>query len=219
MENSSAWIEPFITGVSTFGTIVFAASGAFAAGRHKMDPIGFILLGSVTAMGGGTIRDLLLDRPIAWVESPHELTLSVVVSLVTYFFIPSRRGQTKLMTWSDALGLSAFAVTGAQIGLVDTKSWGIAVAMGMVSATGGGIIRDLLTGHQPLILRGELYASTALLGAAIFVGLSSGGVTTPLAMLAGFLATLGLRASAIVFRLQLGEPGQLLRVAERDGEN
>jgi hypothetical protein len=107
--------------------------------------------------GGGTIRDLLLERPVAWVESPQELTLCVVVSLVTYFFLPSRQGQTKLMT--------------------------------------------------------------ALVGAAVFVGLSSGGMRMPLAMLAGFVATLGFRASAIRFRLQLGEPGQLLRVAERDGAN
>jgi uncharacterized membrane protein YeiH len=208
IENQETWVGPFIAGVGYFGTVVFAVSGALAAGRYKMDPIGFMVLGTVTAIGGGTLRDLLLEQPVSWVQSPGVLGLTVVVSLVTYFFIPGRTARWTAMTWFDAFGLAAFSVTGAQAALSVGAGWEIAIAMGMLSATGGGVVRDLLANQLPFVLRGELYASTALAGAGSFVGLTMAGVPTPTAMLSGFVATLALRASAIQFGLELGAPGE-----------
>jgi len=206
-ESDTNWVGPFIDAVGYFGTVVFAVSGALAAGRYKMDPIGFMVLGTATAIGGGTMRALFLERPVSWVQSPHELGLAVVVSLVTYFFIPERTARWKAMTWFDALGLAAFSVTGAQAALAAGAGWEIAIAMGMISATGGGVVRDLLANQLPFVLRGELYASTALAGAGIFVGLTALEIDTPVALISGFVATLALRGSAIVFGIELGAPG------------
>jgi uncharacterized membrane protein YeiH len=210
-----SWVAPFINGVSYFGLVVFAVSGALAAGRYKMDPIGFMVLGTATAIGGGTMRSLLLDQPISWVQSPGELGLVVVVSLITYFFIPERTARWTAMTWFDALGLAAFSVTGAQAALAAGASWEIAIAMGMISATGGGVTRDLLANQLPFVLRGELYASTALAGAGTFVGLTALEIVTPVAMISGFAVTFALRGSAIRFGIELGAPGQWWKTAQQ----
>lgn len=208
LDSDVSWVGPFISGVSYFGTIVFAVSGALAAGRFKMDPIGFMVMGTVTAIGGGTLRDLLLDQPVSWVQAPEILSVTVGVSLVTYFFIPDRTARWKAMTWFDAFGLAAFAVTGAQAAMAVDSDWSIVIAMAMISSTGGGVMRDLLSNQLPLVLRGELYASTVLGGAGTFVGLTALGATTPVAMISGFAVTLALRASAIQFGLELGAPGE-----------
>lgn len=208
LDGDGSWVGPFIDGVGYFGTIVFAVSGALAAGRFKMDPIGFMVMGTVTAIGGGTIRDVLLEQPVSWVQAPLTLVITVGVSLITYFFIPDRTARWKAMTWFDAFGLAAFAVTGAQAALAAGSDWSIAIAMAMISSTGGGILRDLLSNQLPLVLRGELYASTVLGGAAIFVGLIELDVATPIAMISGFGVTLAMRASAIQFGLELGAPGE-----------
>jgi uncharacterized membrane protein YeiH len=208
-----SWVGPFIDGVGYFGTVVFAVSGALAAGRYKMDPIGFIVLGTVTAIGGGTIRALLLDQPVSWVQAPGVLGLTVGVSLITYFFIPGRTARWKALTWFDALGLAAFSVTGTQAALAVGAGWQVAIAMGVISATGGGVLRDLLANELPFVLRGELYASTALVGAGTVVGLTALDIGTPVAMIGGFVATLALRGSAIVFGLELGAPGQWWRTS------
>lgn len=215
VENPAAWIGPFIGGIGVFGTIVFAVSGALAAGRYKMDPIGFMVMGTATAIGGGTIRDLLLDQPVSWVQSPRVLALTVVVSLLTYFFIPGRTARWTAMTWFDALGLAAFSVTGAQAALAVGANWDIAIAMGMISATGGGVLRDLLANQLPFVLRGELYASTALAGAGTFVGLNALEIATPVAILSGFVVTLVMRGSAIIFGLEMGAPGEWRIFARR----
>jgi uncharacterized membrane protein YeiH len=217
--SDGSWVGPFIDAIGYFGTVVFAVSGALAAGRFKMDPIGFMVLGTVTAIGGGTMRSLLLEQPVSWVQSPHELGLTVTVSLVTYFFIPGRTARWTAMTWFDALGLAAFSVTGAQAALAAGAGWEIAIAMGMVSATGGGVLRDVLANQLPFVLRGELYASTALAGAGTFVGLNALEIATPVAMLSGFAVTLAMRGSAIRFGLELGAPGEWWKTArERAAE-
>jgi uncharacterized membrane protein YeiH len=206
------WIQPFINGLNYFGDVVFAISGALAAARHRMDIIGFMIVGTITAIGGGTIRDLLLGREVFWIANQGELGLCLTTSLLTYFFIPETAARKKAMVWSDALGLSAFAVSGAQIALSTGAQPLIAVVMGMITGTGGGLIRDLICGEQPFITRGELYASTALAGAATCVGLVRLGVRVPFSMLLGFVVVLGLRAGAVLFRVRMGPPGEFIRI-------
>lgn len=99
-QNQGTWVVPLIEGIGYSGVVVFAVSGALAAGRYKMDPIGFMVLGSATAIGGGTIRDLLLDQPVSWIRSPGILGLTIADSLVNYFFIPGRtRDQGRRDPW------------------------------------------------------------------------------------------------------------------------
>jgi uncharacterized membrane protein YeiH len=202
-----------------FGDVVFAVSGALKAARHRMDVVGFVLLGTVTGIGGGTTRDLLLGRTVWWTEHPFELLLCVSAALATFFLVKKDILQHRGMIWSDALGLSAFAVVGCHIALAYGAPLVIAVFMGMVTATGGGVIRDVLTRTQPLILCGELYATAALVGSlgyAILIKLSlPGGIAEWLA----FLAAFSLRGAAIVFDIRMGPPGEFIRIGGRRGRN
>jgi uncharacterized membrane protein YeiH len=159
--------EPLTTSILAimyFGDVVFAVSGALTAARYRMDVLGFVLIGTITGIGGGTTRDLLLGRTVWWTQDPFELSLCVAASLVTFFFITSDITRRKGMIWADALGLAAFGVVGCYVAHEFGAPFGIAVFMGMVTATGGGVIRDVLTQNTPMIMRGQLYATAALLG-------------------------------------------------------
>ena len=114
-----------------------------------MDIIGYVLIGTITGIGGGTVRDLLLDRTVWWTQNPVELLLCVGVSLLAFFIIPGKVEHRRWMTWSDALGLSAFTVIGCHVALSEGVPAVVAIFMGMLTATGGGVIRDTRYADQP----------------------------------------------------------------------
>jgi uncharacterized membrane protein YeiH len=205
-----------ILAIMYFGDVVFAISGALTAARYRMDVLGFVLIGTITGIGGGTTRDLLLGRTVWWTQDPAELILCVTASLLTFFWITSDITRRKGMIWSDALGLAAFGVVGCHIALTFGAPFVIAVFMGMVTATGGGLIRDVLTNTQPMILCGELYATAALVGSLSYAGLSYLSLPEGIAELLAFLAAFSLRASAIVFGIRMGPPGQFIRIDKKD---
>ena len=198
-----------------FGDIVFAISGALSAARYKLDIIGFLLIGSVTGIGGGTVRDLLLGRDIVWMRDPTELVMCLLAALATYFVVHYRTIPRIVMVWADALGLAAFSVAGAHIALMQGTPVMIAILMGMLTATGGGVIRDLLTQNQPMILCGEMYATVALFGAAIYCILVQFAMPEAVAEAASFIAAFVLRGLAIVFDIQLGGPGAFITMGGR----
>ncbi len=202
-----------------FGDVVFAISGALTAARYRMDVLGFLLIGTITGIGGGTTRDLLLGRTVWWTQDPLELILCVAASLVTFFFITSDITRRKGMIWSDALGLAAFGVVGCHVALEFGAPFIIAVFMGMVTATGGGVIRDVLTNTQPMILCGQPYATAALLGSLSYASLRYLGVPEIAADLVAFLAAFSLRASAIIFDIRMGPPGEFIRFGKTDGDS
>lgn len=205
-----------ILAIMYFGDVVFAISGALTAARYRMDILGFVLIGAITGIGGGTTRDLLLGRKVWWTQDPTELILCVAASLVAFFFITSDITRRKAMIWSDALGLSAFGVVGCHVALGFGAPFVIAVFMGMVTATGGGVIRDVLTNTQPMILCGQPYASAALLGSLSYAGLRYVGVPEIVAELVASLAAFSLRASAIIFDIRMGPPGEFIRIGKTD---
>jgi len=213
-------IEPLgtsILAIMYFGDVVFAVSGALTAARYRMDVLGFVLIGTITGIGGGTTRDLLLGRTVWWTQNPHELILCVVAALVTFFWITTDISRRRAMIWSDALGLAAFGVVGCYIALQFGAPFVVAVFMGMVTATGGGVIRDVLTNTQPMILCGQLYATAALAGALIYALLTYLALPEGVAELLAFLAAFALRAAAIIFDIRMGPPGEFIRVgAPRD---
>ncbi|MGD8480866.1 MAG: trimeric intracellular cation channel family protein [Methyloceanibacter sp.] len=212
-------IEPLSTSILAimyFGDVVFAISGALTAARYRMDVLGFVLIGTITGIGGGTTRDLLLGRTVWWTQDPTELLLCVTAALVTFFFIKSDITRRQGMIWSDALGLAAFGVVGCHIALQFGAPFVIAVFMGMVTATGGGVIRDVLTNTQPMILCGQLYATAALLGSLGYASLLALGVPDIAAQLVAFMAAFLLRASAIIFNIRMGPPGEFIRVGTTD---
>jgi uncharacterized membrane protein YeiH len=187
-----------------FGICVFALSGALVASRKRMDIVGFALLGSVTGIGGGTIRDVMLGSlPVFWVKQPAYLLTCVIVSCLTFFIAHLVQSRIRVLLWCDAVGLALFSVTGAATSLAASAHPTIAIALGVATATFGGVIRDILGGDIPIILRREIYVTAALLGATVFIVGLRLGWTKDVALVAGFAAALVLRAAAIKFDLSL----------------
>lgn len=150
------------------GVAVFAATGALAASRKELDIIGFIFLASLTGIGGGTLRDLVLGVPVFWVESPGFVGVCTAIALLVYFAAPLLESRYKVLLWLDAAGLAAYSVMGAAKGLAVSGSVTVALITGMMTATFGGILRDTLAGEPSVILRSEIYVSAALAGAAAY---------------------------------------------------
>jgi uncharacterized membrane protein YeiH len=212
----------FLTAIDWFGTAVFAVTGALVASRKRMDIVGFILLGCVTGMGGGTLRDAMLGSlPVFWVREPIYLAICAGVSAATFFLAHIPESRTLVLLWLDAAGLALFCVVGADRALVAGAGPFIAVAMGVVSATFGGVIRDILGGESPLILRKEIYVTAALAGAAAFVGLAALGLAAPLAAAAGLAACFVIRALALHYGWSLpvyrARAGRTVEEVERLG--
>ncbi len=181
------------------GTFVFAITGALAAAEKRLDIGGFILLGFVTGVGGGTMRDLLLDRGMVfWAVDPLYILVCAAGAVVTFFGAERLAARRRTLIWSDALGLALFCVIGAAIAWSEGSRPLVAVLMGALTATGGGVVRDIIRNELPLILHREIYVTAALAGAATFVTLVEIELAPPLAMTAGFAVAFALRAIGIV---------------------
>jgi uncharacterized membrane protein YeiH len=175
-----------------FGTAVFAISGAMVAGRKRMDIFGGIVLSVVTAVGGGTLRDILLEGVgVFWIERELYLAVAIITSIITFYILRGIRIPTRIFLIFDALGLSVFSVVGAMKGYAVTESAFIALFMGVMTGVAGGMIRDVLADDIPLILRREIYATASLCGAGIYLMLHRSGI--PL------LAALGISSAAVLF--------------------
>ena len=180
------------------GVIAFAISGALVASRKQMDIVGFALLGTVTGIGGGTLRDLLLGQgPVFWVREPAYLVVCVIVSSAVFVTAHIPQSRYRVLLWFDALGLALFAVTGAERALLAGSGPVVAVSMGVITATFGGIIRDVLGNESPVVLSREIYVTAALIGAIMFVMLSSFGLGCESALGAGLLTGLVVRGMAL----------------------
>jgi uncharacterized membrane protein YeiH len=187
-----------LEGLDYAGVAVFAATGALSASRKQLDLIGFGFLAAVTGIGGGTIRDLILgDVPVFWVEKPTYLVVCVAVAAIVYFTAHLVESRYRLLIWLDAIGLAAFAVMGAAKGLALTGSPIVAIVTGMMTATFGGILRDLLSGEPSVLMRPEIYVSAALLGSAVFIAASLLGAPLIAGSALGVIAAFALRGGAI----------------------
>ncbi|MCF8072566.1 MAG: trimeric intracellular cation channel family protein [Desulfarculaceae bacterium] len=187
-----------------FGTVVFAISGAMSAGRQKFDLSGVILVACVVGVGGGTIRDLVLGYdPVFWVSAPVYLGVAAATGAAFFFLGRWWEPPSRLFLWSDAVGLGVFMVGGAAKTLEMGFPAGMAVLMGVLTAVGGGFMRDVICGQVPLILRKEIYATAALAGALVLVALKKLGLAPPLPSLAGGILALLLRLAAIRWDLHL----------------
>ncbi|MBB5764720.1 trimeric intracellular cation channel family protein [Methylorubrum rhodesianum] len=179
------------------GVIVFTITGALVASRKQMDFVGFAMLGTATGIGGGTLRDLLLGSPVFWTQRPAYLLACLVVSCAVFFVAHIPQSRYRALIRLDALGLALFAVAGAEKAIQAGASGAVAVVMGVVTATFGGVIRDLLGGDSPVILSREIYASAAGAGAVAYVSLAALGAPRELALGSGFLVALLLRAVSL----------------------
>ncbi|MDF3052063.1 MAG: hypothetical protein K0S19_168 [Geminicoccaceae bacterium] len=187
------------------GVAVFAVSGVLAAGRKGLDLLGVAVIAIVTAVGGGTLRDLLLDRhPTFWIADTTYLWVILAATVVTLGYVRFWIATRRALLVADALGLAFFTIAGVQIAEQAGVTGLIAVLMGVITGVAGGVVRDVLTREIPLVMRpGRLYATAAIVGAASYVLLVRWGVMADAAALVGMSAIAVLRFMAILWGLEL----------------
>lgn len=186
------------------GTAAFAASGAWVGVRKHMDMFGVLVLGCVTAVGGGTLRDLILgDIPPFSMKDETYIYLAIAVSLVVFANRNRFKAFEKPLLYFDAIGLGTFVVIGTtkaldfQLGLLGS------VLMGVMTGTAGGMLRDILANQVPLILRREIYASACIAGGILQVVLESSGATRPVAAMLSAVTVVAVRLLAIHYNWSL----------------
>ena len=187
------------------GVAVFAISGALAAGRKRLDLLGVIVLGLVTAVGGGTIRDVLLNRhPIFWLADQRYIVVIVLSALMTVAYVRWRPPPAATLLYADAVGLAMFSVTGAQIAeRAGVPALG-GIVLGTITGAAGGVVRDVLTNEIPLVMRrGDLYASAAILGTGVYFAAAAAGASRGVATWMGMIVVAAVRLASIAWRLQL----------------
>ncbi|MDN3378548.1 MULTISPECIES: trimeric intracellular cation channel family protein [unclassified Pseudoalteromonas] len=186
------------------GVAVFAVSGTLIAYDKKMDGFGVVVLATVTAVGGGTLRDLILDVPVFWLHDQ-----SYFIAILAAIFVTARliNKQKSIPLYhlhvADAFGLAFFAVMGAQKALLAGMPATTAIIMGIITGCFGGMIRDVLAGNIPMLLKGELYAITCIAGGFVYTQSISFNVMTEVAMVLAMLTTLFLRLAAMKWQLTL----------------
>jgi uncharacterized membrane protein YeiH len=181
--------------------LIFAITGALVASRAQLDLVGFAFIACLTALGGGTIRDLLLDRnPIFWIDNPAYLGVAVIAALVIFFTAHLLESRIRTLIWLDSFALAVAVAAGAGVALGLDQSAVIVVLMGMITGCMGGLMRDVVVGEVPLVLKqGELYVTAAFAGALSATIALSFDVEIPVALLACAVVTWVLRAGSLFF--------------------
>lgn len=161
-------MDSLLTYFDLAGVFVFAVSGALAAARKDMDLFGIIVLAAITAVGGGTLRDLVLGEQVFWVQDTLSIWAALLGAGLTFLFARHLASRITWLKWADAAGLALFCVVGAEKALALSGSALVAVMMGVVTGVAGGIIRDVICNEIPFVLKEEIYATAAFAGAGSF---------------------------------------------------
>lgn len=186
------------------GVAVFSISGVLAARDRDLDLLGVIVVAAITAIGGGTLRDLLLDRhPIFWVTDASYLMVIIVFAIMTIIYVRKWPPPGVLLLVADALGLALFALSGAQYAEAAQCPPLIIILMGTMTGVMGGIIKDVITARVPLILRREIYATAAIAGISVYLLLQAIDVPREFAFGGGMAMVVVLRLIAIRWNLHL----------------
>lgn len=201
-------LDSLVTVVSILGLAAFTISGVIEAKRKEMDVIGAAAVAFITAVGGGTVRDILLGRyPIFWIADQRYALGIFALAVVTFYSLRSARLASSAIVVPDALGLGLFTVTGASYALTSHASLAIASLLGVITGVFGGVLRDVVCNEIPTVFaRTQLYATCALAGAWVYLLLGAAGVVAGVAIPAGALATFALRMAAVRFDLRLPGP-------------
>jgi len=197
-------MPPLIQIGDYLGTLVFAIAGALAAAEKRLDIGGFFLLAFVTGVGGGTLRDIILGRgEVFWADQPIYILLSMLGAAIVFRFGPSVERKRRALLWADAVGLAVFAVIGAatatELGARPITS----MLMGVLTATGGGVIREIIRNELPIVLRREIYLTAALAGSVAYVVLDGFEMPRWVSMGAGIVAAFLLRALGMTRNVHL----------------
>lgn len=191
--------------LSYLGIFVFAVTGVLKARTKQFDLLGAVILSFVMAYGGGTTRDVLIGiRPVNWVNDNFAIIIVLVATILTFFFKLDFKLIRKVIFWTDAFGIGFFTIVGLQIALQAGIGEGYALIMGVITATFGGLIADILCNEVPNLLKpGELYATACLLGGGLYLGMKFFNINTEISMIIGVLVTAAIRIYSIRKKLQL----------------
>ncbi len=202
-------IDALLYWVGMAAVAVSALTGVLDTSRKNMDLIGALLVGVATALGGGTIRDLLLDRNVFWVVDQTYLIAALGTGLVTFFLARTWPVPPRLFLIPDAVGLALFTIVGTQVSLQWHAPWLVASLMGVITGIVGGVLRDILCNDVPTVfLKGELYATAAWLGALAMIAMQEIGISSVLASWLAMAIVLILRLLAMRFHITLPAFGQ-----------
>jgi uncharacterized membrane protein YeiH len=194
----------FIQVIDILGTATFAISGASSALQKKLDIFGVLVIGFATAIGGGTLRDILIgNTPVSWLKNEITIAVILISALATFFFEPFILKFSKTLFLFDSLGLGLFTIVGIEKGLEAGFSPGICVALGTITACFGGVIRDVLLNNVPVIFRKEIYASACIAGGFIYFGLQYVHMQPQVAQLACMIIIVCIRVLAVKYQLSL----------------
>ncbi len=185
--------------------LVFALSGAMVASRAQLDIVGFFFVACLTAVGGGTVRDLLLDRnPVFWVGNPTPLAVACLAALLVFFTAHLLESRYRAIEWLDAIALAVAVAAGAGVAQSLDQAPAIVIVMGVATGTLGGLMRDVVCNEVPMVLRqGELYVTAAFAGAAAALIASTFFTESFAPLLACIAVTFILRAGSLVFGWRL----------------
>lgn len=202
--NHQGWKMSLLHTIYLVAIAAEAASGALMGMRRRMDLFGLCVVGTVTALGGGTIRDLILGHyPLGWVAHPEYLAFTVGAAIVAALAARRMHRLKTVFLWLDALGLVAFTVIGCDIAASTGAKLPVVILMGMATGVFGGLLRDILCNQVPLVLRRDLYATVSLATGILYVGLLEAGVAAPAATGVAIGAGFALRLLALRYRLAL----------------
>ena len=159
----------FLYIIDILGTLAFAVAGAFSAMEKRLDPFGVIVLAFVTAIGGGTLRDLLIGNlPVIWLRNGTTTIVIFISAIAAMFFSRYLKQFTTVLFVFDALGLGLFTITGLEIALAKGFGMGVCIAIGTITACFGGVTRDVLLNNVPLLFRKEIYAMACIAGGLLY---------------------------------------------------
>ncbi len=196
----------YITGLA--GVAVFAISGALAAAEKHLDILAFVLFGTLTGIGGGTIRDIILNKPqVFWVLDPSFLMVCFVVSIITYFAANILASLHRSLLWMDAAGMALFSILGTAKALEYSGSWLVAITLGMVTASFGSILRDVILNVEPVLLGPEIYVTASLLGCSTYVLLTATSLNPELIVVISSAVAFALRGAGIIWGLKFPKYG------------
>ena len=184
--------------------LIFALTGALVASRAQLDVVGFAFLACLTALGGGTMRDLLIDRTVLWIGDPTYLGVACAAALLVFFTAHLLESRYRAILWLDAAALSVAVAAGAGIALEAGASWPVILVMGVMTGSLGGLMRDVVANEVPLLLKqGEPYATCAFGGAGALLAAHATGMTPAGAALICALITFVLRGGTLAFGWQI----------------
>lgn len=193
-----------LVGLDYASVAVFALTGALAASRSQLDIVGFIFIACLTAVGGGTVRDVILNREVFWVADPVMLAVATAAAIAVFFIAHRLESRYRALLWLDAFALAVAVPAGVAVAMASGQGWPVVLVMGMITGCMGGLMRDVVCNEVPLVLKqGELYVTCAFAGALGAVVAGAAGLATAPALLVCAALVLGLRAGSLALGWRL----------------